>query len=91
MKQAHTYFGYAAISTAVYEVLVSAPWWSGMRQDGYDMLLNLTVPSMILLVFTYYLLQKKQPTYVGILTLFIVVLQAAVLITIYGTMRGILP
>lgn len=91
MKQAKNFFWAALASTFVYEALVSAPWWSGLRSDRYDMLINLAVPSLILMVFAYYLLQKKQLNHVGMLSAFIVVLQISILLTIYGALRGLLP
>ncbi len=90
MKSARNYFWVAAACTALYEILVSSPWWLAKRQDSYDMLINLTVPSIVLIIFAYYLLQKKQPTMVGLLALFIVILQISILLTIHGARLGFL-
>src|SRR4051812_22599006 len=81
----------AVASTFVYEILVSSPWWSGTRHDNFAMLFKLTVPSIILLLFAYYSLQKKERYYALALPVYIISLQVAVLFTIYGTLLGLLP
>ena len=89
-KSAKKFIVAASVSTAVYELLISSPWWTGAKSGSYDMLLNLTAPSIILLIFVYYLVQKKLLQYSVLLSIYIIALQLAILLTIYGTIRGIL-
>lgn len=90
LKNTWNFFMTASASTLFYEVAISSPWWTGSRQDGYYMLFRLTVPSLMLLLLAYYLLQKKETRYVQILSGYLVLLQIAILFTVYGTMSGLL-
>ena len=91
MQNAKVFVWAASAMTALYEILVSSPWWTGARQGSYDMLMRLAVPSIILLIFAYYLLSKRQQKYSAVLAVFIVCLQLAILFTIFAAARGILP
>jgi hypothetical protein len=81
-------FWAAAASTAVYTASISSPWWSAAKAGRYDMLINLTVPSIFLLILSYYLLQKKYEGFSKLLSLFIIVLQISVALTLYLAIRG---
>jgi hypothetical protein len=89
-KDMYSLFWLSCISTILYEITISSPWWSGTRHSGYDVLFKLTAPSLILLLFAYYTVLKKQQYYATGLPIYIVFLQIAILFTVYGAAAGIL-
>ena len=90
MKMARKIFWVAAVSTGIYETLVSYPWWAGLRIGSYDMLMRLTVPSIFLLMFAYFLLSKGQKKYSTAMAIFVISLQLAIGVTIIASARGLL-
>jgi hypothetical protein len=91
MRYAQRLFWIAAASTLLYELTISSPWWSGNRQGGYEILFKLTVPSLILVLFAYYSLQKKRELFAVGLPIYLVFLQIAIMFTVYVTIAGLLP
>ena len=97
MKRAKKYgearlFVWAATGvTALYEILVSSPWWLGGKHGRYDMLIQLTIPSIFLILFAYFLLSKKLRQYAMAISVYIVFLHLAVGFTIFAAARGVLP